>query len=231
MRLASILFVALNLISQNIQSLPWINAPSRAIPQNMKINIEDDVLFPPSIVGSRRVEIYEDGTLVIVDQRNQIIWRGSLPGRRLRSWFGNGAPLPYEQLTNLRFPESIPERTVFSTIQDPRDDFHHLLWLIDDGENYLTCLNPVTLKIAYLKLPNIRDPRIRFVSRGILVSSSDKDWMISWIDLTTEIKYLNTVTPLNPAGTAFKPFPNAESLGLKTTRTTPFEDRPKPKDE
>ena len=232
MRLASIFFVALNLISQSIQPLPWSGAPSRAIPQDTRILFESDVpLKLPFLTGSRKVEVTEDGTLGIIDQSNQIIWRGSLPGRRLKSWLGAGTPLSFEELKDLRFPESTPDRTIFSKDKDPRADLDHLLWFIDDGESYLTCLNPVTLKIMYLKLPNVREPQIIFAPTGILLSAFDKQWLIPWIDLTTDIKDLNTPSPQNPLGTAFKPFPNAESQGFKKTRSTPFEDRPKPRDE
>lgn len=113
MRLASIFFVALNLISQSIQPLPWSGAPSRAIPQDTRILFESDVpLKLPFLTGSRKVEVTEDGTLGIIDQSNQIIWRGSLPGRRLKSWLGAGTPYRLKNLKIYAF-QNLPPIVLF----------------------------------------------------------------------------------------------------------------------
>ncbi len=232
MRLAPLCFITLSLVAQRLEPLPWIGVPSRATPFKGQIQPEDNVIPKISLLTQgRKVELSEDGTLIIIDPKSQIIWRGSLPGRRLKTWSGVGVPLSFDELKSIRYPETNFKNTVVSSQADPRTDLAHLLWFLDDGETYLTCLNPVTLKVTYLKLPNVRDPRISFIRLGIHIASLDQQWLISWADLASDLKVLSTPGPQNPLGTAFKPFPSVEGPDFKKTRMTPYEDRPKPKEE
>ncbi len=228
MRLASIVFITLDLISQSSKPLPWATASSRFILQTTKINpVNLSLVKLPVFTGDRRIEIRDDGTLEIIDQRKQIIWRGSLPGRRSKIWLEAGTPLSLEELKALRFPESTLYRNLHYTDGDPRLFLNHLIWFIDDGENYLTCLNPITLKIEYLKLPEARGLEFLFAPSGIVLITLDKQWLIPWIDLNETIRTLNVPYPKDQLGTAFKPFPSGQSQGVQNLRSNPIEDQPK----
>lgn len=165
-----------------------------------------------------------DGTMHLVGDKGVRRLRTGLPGRPLRVWRDAGIPIPLAGLeaanASWRFPGDTPLSRGIQTLPWGGDDFRialtGLLWIIDDGEHFLTVVHPATARVLYLPLPPGQDFALR-VTPGYLEllenpreasTSAPRRWSLPWLALLPHFAKLARPDDIATPGTALIPFPN-----------------------
>ncbi|WLT30745.1 hypothetical protein [Geothrix sp. PMB-07] len=166
--------------------------------------------------GPLEARLSGDGTLTLRDVRGIIRLKTGLPGRPLRAWRDGGIPLPVPT-GNWGFPVDSPLSQGLGGLQWAAEDFRPflrgLLWVLEDGEGFLSVVHPATAEIVHLPLPAGRDLRLRFlpdrleVVAGTVDRGSPAQWSIPWIALLPRLAPLGIRRDPSKAGTALAPFP------------------------
>ncbi len=157
-----------------------------------------------------------DGTLQIIDAQGLIRLRTGLPGRPLKAWRDGGLSLPVAAGA-WRFPLDAPMSQGLGGLQWAAEDFRPflrgLLWVLEDGEGFLTVVHPATATLVHLPLPPGRNLQLRFlpdrleVSAGSVDKGAPRQWSLPWIGLLPRLAALGPhPDPVKP-GTALVPFP------------------------
>jgi hypothetical protein len=157
-----------------------------------------------------------DGTLSIRDARGIIQLRTGLPGRPLKAWRDGGLPLA-SATGAWRFPAESPLCQGLGGLQWTAKDFRPfmrgLLWILEDGEGFLTVVHPATARAVHLPLPPGRDLQLRFLADRLEVVAGDVDkgaprqWSIPWMGLLPRLVALGSRPDPSKAGTALAPYP------------------------
>jgi hypothetical protein len=166
--------------------------------------------------GPVAVRLTGDGTLSVRDAQGIIRLKMGLPGRPLKAWRDGGLPLP--ETTGLwLFPVDSPLNQGLGGLQWVAEDFRPflrgLLWILEDGEGYLTVVHPATARVVYLPLPPGRELRLRFLADRLEVTAEDVDkgaprqWSLPWMGLLPRLAELGPHPIATKPGTAFNPFP------------------------
>lgn len=185
------------------QAEPW--APPAAAPGT-----------PAASQGPMTVHLSGDGTLRISDARGLIHLLAGLPGRPLRAWRDGGVPL--EPASGAwGFPVDSPLAQGLGGLRWCADDFRPflrgLLWVLEDGEGFLTVVHPATARMIHLPLPPGRDVRIRFLPDRLEVAAGDvekgapRQWSTPWMGLLPRLAALGPHPDPPRTGTALAPFP------------------------
>jgi hypothetical protein len=162
------------------------------------------------------VRITGDGTLQVQDARGLIRLQTGLPGRPLRAWRDGGVALPTAS-GEWQFPQDSPLAQGLGGLRWCAEDFRPflrgLLWVIEDGEAFLTIVHPATARVIHLPLPPGRDVRLRFFPDRLVVVAGDvekgspRQWAIPWIGLLPRLAALGPHPDPTRMGTALSPFP------------------------
>jgi hypothetical protein len=174
---------------------------------------------PPALQSSTGVleaRITEDGTLSLRDGQGIIRLKTGLPGRPLKAWRDGGVPLP-AAAGAWAFPVDSPLKKGLGGLQWCASDFRPflrgLLWVLEDGEGFLTVIHPATARIIHLPLPPGRDFQLRFQTDRLEVAAGDVDrgapsrWSLPWMGLLPRLAALGPQPDPAKAGTALVPFP------------------------
>lgn len=185
------------------QAEPW--TPPAAVPG-----------VPAASQGSMTVHLSGDGTLRVSNARGLILLQAGLPGRPLRAWRDGGVPLD-PAWGAWGFPADSPLAQGLGGLRWAADDFRPflrgLLWVLEDGEGFLTVVHPATARVIHLPLPPGRDLRIRFLPDRLEVAAGDvekgapRQWSIPWIGLLPRLAALGPHADTAKPGTALAPFP------------------------
>ena len=185
------------------QAEPWV--PPAAIPN-----------VPVASQGPMTVLLVGDGTLRVSDARGLVLLLAGLPGRPLRAWRDGGVLLDKPWGT-WNFPADSPLAQGLGGLRWCADDFRPflrgLLWVLEDGEGFLTVVHPATGRLIHLPLPPGRDLRVRFLPDRIEVAAGDvekgapRQWSIPWMGLLPRLAALGPRPVLPKVGTALAPFP------------------------
>jgi hypothetical protein len=185
------------------QAEPWV--PPAAVPG-----------LPTPSQGPMTVHLTGDGTLRISDARGLILLQAGLPGRPLRAWRDGGVPLD-TAWGNWGFPMDSPLTQGLGGLRWGADDFRPflrgLLWVLEDGEGFLTVVHPATGRMVHLPLPPGRDVRVRFLPDRLEVAAGDveqgapRQWSIPWMGLLPRLAALGPRPDPPKVGTALAPFP------------------------
>ena len=204
------------LAAQGRQLLPW----ERMAPLDWQAGFQPALDSPtePMAPSSGPVVawITGDGTLQIRDARGLIRLQMGLPGRPLRAWRDGGVLLP-AAIGEWRFPEDSPMAQGLGGLRWCAEDFRPflrgLLWVIEDGEAFLTVAHPATARVIHLPLPPGRDLRLRFLPDRLVVVAGEADkgsprqWSIPWMGLLPRLAALGPHPDPTKVGTALAPFP------------------------
>jgi hypothetical protein len=116
-----------------------------------------------------------------------------------------------------QFPEDTPLKQNLGALGWSAEDFRPflqgLLWVIEDGEAFLTVLHPATGRLIYLPLPPGRDLQLRFwkdhleVLAGEAEKGAPRRWVLPWIALLPRLAALGPHPNPGKPGTALAPFP------------------------
>lgn len=173
--------------------------------------------------GPILVKMSVDGTLRILGLKGVRHLRLGLPGRPLRAWRDGGIPLDLSTLESpnesLRFPSDTPLAKGIQALpwggEDFRNALNGLLWILDDGEHYLTVVHPATARVVFLPLPIGQDFNLRMTpgylelfenpSKGS--SSATRRWSLPWLALLPQFAKLARPEDRPAPGTALVPFP------------------------
>ena len=146
--------------------------------------------------------------------------RAGLPGRPLRAWRDWGTPIADLTLP-MRFPTRSPlQRGIGGMLlgtPDFRPALEGLLWILDDGENYLAVIHPATGQMAYLPLPSAENLSLAFYPDRLVLQEGPSaehpkggpdTWSLHWLALLPQFIQLGKDAGFNRArGTALAPFP------------------------
>ena len=198
------------------QPLAWEQAaPLAWLPEPWIPPAEVPGLPAPS-QGPMTVHLSGDGTLRVSDPRGLILLLAGLPGRPLRAWRDGGVPLEAPRGT-WGFPKDSPLAQGLGGLQWGVDDFRPflrgLLWVMEDGEGFLTVVHPATARLVHLPLPPGRDLRVRFLPDRLEVAAGDvekgapRQWSIPWMGLLPRLAALGPRPDPPKVGTALAPFP------------------------
>ncbi len=221
MRLGTLLLTvaalaAPSLAAQGHQALAW----ERVSPLDWQVGSGPVRVETPSdpapSTGPLEARLTGDGTLSIRDAQGIIRLKAGLPGRPLKAWRDGGVPLTPPWGTWL-FPADSPLSQGLGGLRWCADDFRPflrgLLWILEDGEGYLTLVHPATAWAVHLPLPPGRDLRLRFLPDRLEVVAGDVDrgaprqWSIPWMGLLPRLAVLGPHADRTKAGTALVPFP------------------------
>jgi hypothetical protein len=207
----------LPLAAQGRSLLPWQAVPP--LPWQPVLGPNSIATPPPpagATTGDLEVQLFIDGTLRVVDARGGIRLLDGLPGRPLRAWRDGGTTL--EGLGPWQFPSQTPLSHGLGALQwcalDFRPFLDGLLWILEDGEAFLTVVHPATGRIIYLPLPPGRDLSLRFLPDRLEVSAGRPEpggashWFLPWIALLPRLAALGPRPQASPRGTALVPFPH-----------------------
>jgi hypothetical protein len=157
-----------------------------------------------------------DGTLRVSDARGLVLLLTGLPGRPLRAWRDGGVPLDAASGA-WGFPADSPLAQGLGGLRWCAEDFRPflrgLLWVLEDGEGFLTVVHPATARVIHLPLPPGRDLRVRFLSDRLEVAAGDvekgapRQWSIPWMGLLPRLGALGPQPEPPKVGTALAPFP------------------------
>ncbi|BDU70142.1 hypothetical protein GETHOR_22430 [Geothrix oryzae] len=189
------------------QAEPWV------APQG---TIQGGAALPEASSGPMIIHLSGDGTLRISDARGLIRLQIGLPGRPLRAWRDGGVPLAAPSGA-WGFPTDSALTGGFGNLRWCADDFRPflrgLLWVLEDGEGFLSVVHPATARVIHLPLPPGRDLRIRFLPDRLEVAAGDvekgapRQWSIPWMGLLPRLAALGPHPDPPKAGTALAPFP------------------------
>ena len=155
--------------------LPW----ERAAPLAWQA---EPWVAPAAVAGSRSLPGAHDrastgdGTLRISDARGLIRLLAGLPGGPCGPGGTAGVPLDAAWGT-WGFPTGYPPGPGPGGAPLGRRRFpplpQGLLWVLEDGEGFLTVVHPATARLVHLPLPPGRDLRIRFLPDRLEVAAGD----------------------------------------------------------
>ena len=221
MRLGTLLLTGATLLAsclaaQGRKPLPW----ERIAPLDWQVGTrppsDPPAPAPVPSKGSVVVALTGDGTLRIRDARGVLRLQAGLPGRPLHAWRDGGLPLPTASGV-WHFPDNAPLKQGLGGLHWAAADFRPflegLLWVLEDGEAFLTVVHPGTARVVHLPLPPGRDLQIRFLPDRLEVLAGDvekgapRQWSLPWIGLLPRLAALGPhPNPVKP-GTALAPFP------------------------
>lgn len=171
---------------------------------------------PTTSTGPLRAEVSGDGTLRVLDGQGIVRLQAGLPGRPLKAWRDGGAALPAPSGT-WPFPADTPLAQGLGGMgwcaADFRPFLRGLLWILEDGEGFLTVVHPATARAIHLPLPPGRDLSLRFLADRLEVSAGDVDpgaprrWSLPWMGLLPRLAALGSASNPAKAGSALAPFP------------------------
>ncbi len=221
MRLGALILIvaaltAPSLMAQGHHPLPWEQIP----PLDWQAGPAATGAETPSVqepsTGPVSARVTGDGTLQIRDARGIIRLQTGLPGRPFKAWRDGGLPLPAATGT-LLFPADGPMNQGLGGLQWAAKDFRPflrgLLWILEDGEGFLTVVHPATARAVYLPLPPGRDLQLRFLADRLEVTAAQvdkgapKQWSIPWMGLLPRLAALGPLPHPAKVGTALAPFP------------------------
>lgn len=207
--------------------LPWDTAPT--ISWRAGVGTHADAEAPidvkaPASPNPITVTLSADGTLHLVGAKGVRRLRLGLPGRPLRVWRDAGIPMPLTGLEaangSWRFPGDTPLAKGIQVLPWGGDDFRialtGLLWIIDDGEHFLTVVHPATARVVYLPLPPGQDFALRMTPGYLELlenpreasTSAPRRWSLPWLALLPHFAKLARPDDIAAPGTALIPFPN-----------------------
>ena len=215
MRLVAPFLSATALAAQKVPPLPW-EAEGTLAWQASSSEKPEVAPTPSRPAGSLRVRLTPDGSLHLLDAQGIVRLRLGLPGRPLRAWRDAGVPLSLQAAEHL-FPEETPLKQGLKRLPIGEADFRPglegLLWILEDGERYLTVVHPATGQALHLPLPGGQglEPawgreRLELHQSGTGDEES-RHWSIPWLSLLPHFLRLATPPPAPPPGSALKPFP------------------------
>lgn len=228
--------LAAPLTAQARLPLPWEMAPTVSWRAGLGSHVADAAGAPggdsielaaswPSQLsnGSITVKLSIDGTLRIVSAKGLRRLRLGLPGRPLRVWRDAGIPLDLTTLESMnaswRFPSETPLAKGIQSLPWGGEDFRNalsgLLWILDDGEHYLTVVHPATVRVVFLPLPIGQDFSLRMTPGYLeLLENPSKEspnaprrWSLPWLALLPQFAKLARPEESPAFGTALIPFP------------------------
>lgn len=171
---------------------------------------------PVASSGPLRAEVTGDGTLRILDTQGIVRLQSGLPGRPLKAWRDGGVALPNPSGT-WTFPVETPLAQGLGGMgwcaSDFRPFLRGLLWILEDGEGFLTVVHPATARAIHLPLPPGRDLSLRFhgdrleVSAGEVDQGAPRQWSLPWMGLLPRLAALGAAPGTLKAGSALAPFP------------------------
>lgn len=202
--------------------LPWDTAPTISWRAGVGTHAEAEAPITAKatdFLNPITVTLSADGTLHLVGAKGVRRLRMGLPGRPLRVWRDAGIPMP---LTNgsWRFPGDTPLAKGIQALPWGGDDFRlalaGLLWIIDDGEHFLTVVHPATARVIYLPLPPGQDFAVRMTPGYLELlenpreasTSAPRRWSLPWLALLPQFAKLARPDDIAAPGTALIPFPN-----------------------
>lgn len=224
-------------------SLPWSTAPALSwwaglgsdvgaavnagakdpIPSGVPSNSPIGPIGPINPIGPITVKLSADGTLRIVGAKGVRRLRLGLPGRPLRAWRDGGIPLDLTTLQSTnqswRFPIDTPLAKGIHALPWGDEDFRNalsgLLWILDDGEHFLTVVHPATARVVFLPLPTGQDFSIRMAPGYLELlenpnegsSSAPRRWSLPWLALLPQFAKLARPEESPAPATALLPFP------------------------
>jgi len=202
--------------AQGHAGLPWERAAPLAWQAEPWVAPAVVAGLPAASTGPMTVLLTGDGTLRISDARGLIRLLAGLPGRPLRAWRDGGVPLEAAWGT-WGFPTDSPLAQGLGGLRWGAEDFRPflrgLLWVLEDGEGFLTVVHPATARLVHLPLPPGRDLRIRFLPDRLEVAAGDvekgapRQWSIPWMGLLPRLAALGPRPDPPKVGTALAPFP------------------------
>ncbi len=230
-RLAFAAALAAPLPAQARLPLPWETAPALSWRAGLGSDIgalvdagsQDPIALGAPSDGPVTVKLTADGTLRIVGAKGVRRLRLGLPGRPLRAWRDRGIPLDLTALESTneswRFPSGTPLAKGIQALPWGSEDFRNalngLLWILDDGEHFLTVVHPATARVVFLPLPIGQDFNMR-MTPGYLellenptsgTSSAPRRWSLPWLALLPQFAKLARPDESPMSGTALLPFP------------------------
>jgi len=202
--------------AQGHQPLPWERTSPLAWQAEPWVPPAAAPGLPVASQGAMTVLLTGDGTLRISDARGLILLLAGLPGRPLRAWRDGGVLLETAWGT-WGFPSDSSLAQGLGGLHWGADDFRPflrgLLWVLEDGEGFLTVVHPATGRVIHLPLPPGRDLRIRFLPDRLEVAAGDveqgapRQWSIPWMGLLPRLAALGPRPDPPKVGTALAPFP------------------------
>jgi hypothetical protein len=160
------------------------------------------------------VSVDRDGTIAIFNANGIRQLRFGLPGRPILMWRDAGQSIaPFGKFS---FPSQTPLLANFKGAAKETSDFLNslagLLWILDDGEEYLTIVHSATCQYAFLHLPVSRDLELRFhperleLCKRITIDADSQSWALSWNELLPVLQALAKRPPTPPRGNAIEPY-------------------------
>ena len=207
---------AVSLLAQGRPALPW----ERLSPLDWQAGPAVAPGVAPGLAepttGPMVAGVTGDGTLQIRDGRGIIRLQTGLPGRPLKAWRDGGLPLQ-PAFGTWHFPADAPMSRGLGGLQWGAEDFRPflrgLLWILEDGEGFLSVVHPATARVIHLPLPPGRELRLRFladrleVSAGVVDKGAPRQWSIPWMGLLPRLAALGPHPNPAKVGTALVPFP------------------------
>jgi len=207
---------ASSLAAQGRPPLPWEKVLPLPWQSGLVVPPEEAPRPVEPVTGPVRVDLTGDGTLSVRDVRGIIRLKTGLPGRPMKAWRDGGLPCAVPTGT-WGFPVTSPLSSGLGGLQWAAEDFrpflNGLLWILEDGEGFLTVVHPATAKVIHLPLPAGRDLRLRFLADRLEVVAGEVDkgaprqWSLPWMALLPRLAVLGIRTDPSKAGTALAPFP------------------------
>jgi hypothetical protein len=211
-RLVAFLIAGLWVFSLRAQSarlLPWERAPLLSWQPQPAIGESTVAPLPPSD-GKLRVKLEGDGALSVLDARGVRRLRLGLPGRPIHAWRDGGAPLEMKDHSVWNFPTNTPLAGGLGNLgwgsEDFRPSLTGLLWLLEDGEGFLTLVHPATARAIHLPLPQGLEFQVLFFPDRLELRSKNGRWSLAWLALLPQLAQLGPQSEPPKLGTAFKPF-------------------------
>ncbi|WP_306591367.1 hypothetical protein [Geothrix sp. 21YS21S-4] len=197
--------------------LPWEQSAPLAWQPEPGAPARETPAPPEASTGPLRAELAGDGSLRVIDGRGLVRLQAGLPGRPLRAWRDGGVPLSQPFGTWL-FPMDSPLAGGLGNLQWVAPDFRPylrgLLWLLEDGEAFLSVAHPATGRIIHLPLPPGRVFAVRFLAERLEIRADEvekgapRQWSLPWIALLPRLADLGPHPAPPKVGTALSPFPN-----------------------
>lgn len=204
------------LAAQGRPVLPWEGVPPLAWQVEPRKPGAEDARSAPESEGAMLLHLAEDGTLRVSDARGLVRLQAGLPGRPLKLWRDGGVPLATAS-GSWRFPAETPLAHGFGSLRWCADDFRPflagLLWILEDGEDFLSVVHPATGRLIHLPLPSGHDLSLRFLPDRIQVSAGEaepgapRQWSLPWMGLLPRLAALGPHPDPPKVGTALSPFP------------------------
>lgn len=211
-----ILLLTLPLAAQGRPNLPWEKVPPLPWQVEARRATAPAPEPPPASQGPLEVRVAPDGALQVRDPKGTLLLQAGLPGRPLRAWRDGGRPLA-EASGVWTFPKDDPLAHGPGSFPlgagDAREAFQGLLWVLEDGEAFLTVVNAATGGILHLPLPAGRDFRLAFhpdrldLEAGQVERGAPRHWRLPWITLLPRLAALGPRPAPLKLGTALAPFP------------------------